>query len=126
MIPNELYAKTYDIENYNCTHFAADIWLCLTGEDISEFMSLFIPKTGIVGNIYDSQNRRLFKRVRKPESPSIVLISSKMADAHVGVWNKNGVFHISSFSGVKFEKLENMTNNFSRVRFYVKNNIHSG
>lgn len=124
MIPNEMYAKEYDAQNYNCVHFTCDIWKILTGDDISELLQIFVPNVGMTDSFYKNPKRRFFKRVGQPQSPCLVLITDQIANPHIGVYFNGGVIHIGSRIGVKFDRLKDITCNFSRVRFYVKNNLY--
>lgn len=124
MIPAQMYAKTYDAESYNCVHFTCDIWQILTGEDISDLLGIFVPKVGMSDSFFKNPKRRFFKKIEAPVSPCLVLITDRIANPHIGVYYRGGMIHIGSKIGVKFNKIKDVTCNFSRVRFYVKNNLY--
>lgn len=107
--------RTYDRKHYNCGHFVADVWFDLTGDDISEAISGLVAPTG-KGRANLAQ-LRAFKRITKPESPCIALLSPPRGQTHVGIYLRGSVLHITE-TGVAFDHLEVATIGYAHARFY--------
>jgi hypothetical protein len=107
------FGRQYDRKNYNCLHFVSDVWLESTGVDIRDKLAnLFNPN-----RVPSKENFKAFKRLDKPESPCIVLMSRRFSDPHVGVYIRGRVLHICEL-GVEFQPIEIVTFGFHTVRFY--------
>jgi len=84
--------KNYDRNRYNCLHFTRDVWLELTGVDITDRLQGLLAPEG-----QRKPHRgplRAFKRLRRPVAPCIVYMRSLGHDPHVGVLLPEGLLHI--------------------------------
>ena len=112
---DHFYLRQYDGGSYNCAHFTAEVWLWLTGSDISDTLDGFLlpPKKRSVKNSI----RHRFERIEKPKNPCIVLMNKAQGAAHVGLIIGGKVFHIQR-SGVSLQPLDIATIGFKKYRFY--------
>jgi len=111
---DEFFHREYS-KKYHCAHFACEVWQSLTGEDISnKFGGILAP----VGEQVAEYNlRRVFTRLKKPESPCIVLMQRKGTTPHVGIYIRGRVLHITK-AGVQYQPLDIASIEFNRVGFY--------
>ena len=112
---DQFYNRTYNRQTYNCAHFVAEVWLYLTGSDISIILRGFLlpPKDRYVR----ANLRRQFKRLTKPVSPCIVLMQRPKTVPHVGLFYKGRVFQLHE-RGVEFQPLDVASRGFKKVGFY--------
>lgn len=113
---DDLFWKQYDRQNYNCAHFARDVWQIETGADITETLSGFLLPPG--ERKVDPGLRRKFKRLSKPVSPCIVLMHRPKSVPHVGVYLRGKVIHLHE-KGVEFVSMDIATRGFKKMGFYV-------
>lgn len=123
MTVDPFFSRIYNETEYNCAHFAAEVWQAATGQDIRELLAGFLLPPG--RRIVNPEIRRSFLRLRSPGGVCLVLMHRNKGAAHVGVFIKGRVLHIRR-EGVGFQLLEIATLGFKTVRFYdVKNGNHS-
>lgn len=112
----ELFSRTYDVNEYNCTHFVIEAWRILFGEDISE-------KFEGVAQAFNADKRikkssmQLFKQLDRPKQRCIVCFQKPYTAPHVGVFYCDKVLHITE-NGVQFLELHKILPHFERVSFY--------
>jgi hypothetical protein len=112
---DNLFSKVYDEDHYNCAHFVADAWEAETGQSIRSALDGFLlPASDRKADM--SANRQL-RPLKAPRSPCIVLMRSRKAPPHVGIYLRGRVGHIKK-CGVAFQPLRLATLGFSTVRFY--------
>jgi hypothetical protein len=109
---DKYFSKQYDEQNYNCLHFAADVWKDLTGTDIIDNINK------ILNSHLTKNEMRLFKKLNCPQSPCIVLMQRRNCRPHVGIYIDNYVFHLTE-NGPHYLKLEIATRGFTKLR-YIK------
>ena len=99
---DELYYKTYDKNNYNCAHFARDVYLAETGRDIGDTLSGFLlpPSKRVV----QMHKRHRLVKLDRPVSPCLVLMLGSKVAPHVGVFVRDKVIHIQE-AGVQYVSL---------------------
>jgi len=115
--------KVYDEKNYNCSHFAAEVWKDLTGIDISNLIGQVY--TSRRANAHKAELRQFlgaFQALEKPVSPCIALFILPRKTTHVGIVLDGRILHIGP-KGVEWTFAETIMINFKKVRYYnVKNN----
>lgn len=110
------YTRVYDIDHYNCSHFLNEIWKAVDGIDRTEILcGTMRPIDQNKG--FFVKDLRIFKRIKKPESPCMVLLHSKHQSPHVGLFYCNRVIHLS-VKGVQCVTLRQFCSGFDRVSFY--------
>ena len=115
---DDLHERTYQKKSYNCTHFAADVWERLTGQDIKEALTDTLAQYGVRHSAPDAARLR-FKRLDAPgEGPSIALFLRPGCEPHMGVFIQDRVWHLHE-CGVAFERFDVVAMFFKKVRFYL-------
>lgn len=107
--------KKYNLKNYNCVHFACDVYFSETGKNIHEiFYGLLLSKADRFVNM---SSLKKMKKHKAPVSPCIVLFQARKCEPHVGVFIRGRVLHITP-EGVKFEELSQAGYFFTKASFY--------
>lgn len=112
---DKLMSKRYDRNTYNCAHLAVDVWLELTGKDISGPMDGFLLPTRT--RHVPRRSRQKWARHKKAVSPCIVLMRRKNTPPHVGVYFNGKIVHISG-QGVQYQPPDVVTRGFTVIRYY--------
>lgn len=112
---DELYHKTYDKNNYNCAHFARDVYLAETGKDIGDTLSGFLlpPSKRVV----EMNKRHRLVKLDRPVSPCLVLMLGNKVAPHVGVFVRDKVIHIQEI-GVQYVSLSIAKLGFTKLGYY--------
>lgn len=110
----KLYAlmqKRYDFLDYNCFHFARDVYLEIVGIDIESLFSQDLFKIAPAA-------RHSTILLRSPVSPCLVLFSRPaLEQTHIGVWLDGNVLHLSE-NGAKYEPLHDARLGFIKCTFF--------
>lgn len=114
---DKYFSKKYDIDNYNCAHFVAEVWKEETGNDIRENLAGYLEPSG--ARRVSMSQRRAFKRLERPCSPCVVLFQSHRIAPHVGIYLRGRVLHISSKQGVRFDELSAASIGYKKVGYFV-------
>lgn len=114
MNTDKYLSRRYNIQTYNCAHFAADVWYDLFGYDLSLQLTGFMRKKA--EREVRISSLRAFKKLDCPKSPCFVWLHSRDI-SHVGVYIDGKVLHIRE-SGVKLELLDTLTIGYKKVTFY--------
>lgn len=107
--------RQYDKANYNCAHLVCDAWEAETGQPLRDVLAGFLVPPG--ARQVDWSKRHALRPLRAPESPCIVLMRRPRQSAHVGLFVRGKVLHITE-SGVALQRLSIATLGFSIVGFY--------
>lgn len=100
------YAQTYDDNNYNCLHFAVDVYRDLTGNDMTKQVSGLL--TGKKQRHVDIEKLKQFKLLDAPTDPCLAVMHSEVL--HVGIYHKSKIIHITE-SGI-----QNIATHFAEIR----------
>lgn len=112
---DDLYYKTYDKNNYNCAHFARDVYLAETGKDIGDTLSGFLlPPTK---RVVDMTKRYRLVKLDRPISPCLVIMLGNKVAPHVGVFVRDKVIHIQEI-GVQYVSLTIASLGFTKLGYY--------
>lgn len=104
---NKFVNRVYHHSDYNCSHFVAEVWLFLTGEELP-----FLNKPMTLTN-------RLFKKpLKKRCDPCIVMFRSSGCTAHAGVYTQGGVLHLTE-QGVRHQTVDYIAMSYDSVRYYA-------
>ena len=79
-----LFTRPYHRRDYNCAHFAADVWRAFTGQDIAPFL---IPERATLAH------RHCFRRVAKPTGGPLLVLMRRATENHIGVFHRGNVWH---------------------------------
>lgn len=107
--------RRYDRTEYNCLHFARDVWRDLTGVDITTRLEgLLSPQ-----NRHPTRRHlRNFQLLQAPRDPCLVLMVRHRAAPHLGVYLRGRVLHIHDL-GVEFLPVDVASRGFQNVRYYA-------
>lgn len=113
---DSLFFKKYNKDHYNCAHFVRDAWLIETGVDITKELEGFLMPAR-ERNVKSSL-RRVFKRLKEPVSPCIVLMQRPRSVPHVGIYLRGKVLHLHE-KGAERMTVDIATRGFNKVGFYT-------
>lgn len=105
--------KTYRRGEYNCAHFAAEVWADLTGQDIKPMLCGLLPDTGPTS----ISSLRRFVRIDTPVDPCLVLYTHPVLRPHAGIFVAGRVLHLSE-RGVQYAPVD-MAGQGRAPRFYL-------
>jgi hypothetical protein len=100
---------------YNCFDFTRDVWKDLTGDDIGD--RLQILQRSIPDRRVSRSDLTAFRRLNGPESPSLVMMRSRRATPHIGVYLNGRILHLRQ-RGAIFEPVIYATMGFSNIGYY--------
>lgn len=113
---DEFLSKQYNAKNYNCMHFACDVWLALTGSSLTGNFEGML--SGELNSRKFTRSHRLgFIRLQSAESPCLVLFQQPRDVPHVGVFYNGRVLHLRQ-AGAIYQPLDMASLTFDTVRFY--------
>lgn len=100
---------------YNCLDFVREVWLAMTGEDVTEKLTRL---TGAFGQRRATVSGvKGFKRLEAPQGPCFVVMQRKGLDPHVGIYLEDRVFHLHA-RGVEFQPISVAKEYFNVIRYY--------
>ena len=104
--------RQYDHANYNCAHFAAELWAYVTGENIDRLCFAVREKDGrAVGKMIKERTP-----LQVPVTPSLCRMESD-ALPHIGVYLNGKVFHLSR-DGARADDLVMLHAQYRKLSFY--------
>ena len=112
MLPDEFYTRRYDSESYHCAHFARDVWLELTGEDIGENILASLQPVDVAR--VDRKARHRFRRIQSPVTPCLVTVRRPGTGLHMGVYIEGNLAQLTP-DGVTCFSLDTFP---GKYRFY--------
>lgn len=109
------FFRVYHETEYNCLHFARDVWRDISGVDITDYLlPLFRPETKKPA----LSHFKHFRRLSRMEDPCLVLLTKpKLSTAHIGIFLRGRILHIQA-AGVQYQPLDVVQLGFKTVRFY--------
>lgn len=109
---DKYFSRKYNINSYRCARFAVDVWMDLTGQDLSNELSISMhSRKAAVSNL------RRFKRLETPSDPCLVFFQFHKSTPHIGVFVRGKVLHITE-KGVQYQPIEVVGVGAKRVRYY--------
>lgn len=114
---DEYHSRRYVIGQYNCFHFAAEVWRDLCGQDVIKLFGDAV----VQGAKYRKLNRQMvsgFKYLNEPEDPCFVLFRNRRQSPHIGIYLRGRVLHIRYNMGVRFEPIHMAQFGFTHTRFF--------
>jgi hypothetical protein len=108
--------RRYDRANYNCLHFARDVWYDLTGVDVTERL------IGVLGSPDKRHTKpshlRGWTKHKEPVDPCVVIFSRTRSQPHMGIYFRGSVLHLHE-RGVSFQPVDIAARGFDTVRYYT-------
>lgn len=103
---------------YNCLHFARDVWLDETGEDLRDRLGLLLAASTAERRIGRAREGvRAFRRLERPEDPCLVLMRRPRSEPHAGVYLRGRVLHLTE-RGAEFHEPAVASRGFTEVEYY--------
>jgi hypothetical protein len=103
-------------KSYTCLHFSEEIWEYVTGCKLNgKLVDLYDPKPSsakLVKTLHD------FKRILKPISPCLVLMTQHGKEPHIGVFVDNKVIHLGP-NVPEYVPLDLAGRGFTHFRYYA-------
>lgn len=105
--------RKYDRANYNCFHFAREVWRDLTGVDILPDDAPDLDRKFLKLSHFKSRTKH-----EKLIDPCIVIMSRTGCESHMGVYLRGSLLHLHDY-GVSYQPLELATRGFDTIRYYT-------
>lgn len=111
--------REYHTRDYNCLHFARDVWLHETGEDLQDRMEEMLRIETSDTRTIDQATRRRFRRLKDgPQDPCIVVMKRMRTEPHIGVYVRGRIVHLSEESGAMHVDPHVATLGYKEVLYY--------
>jgi len=98
----------YHATEYNCGHFARDVYAHLTG------MHVGVP----TGGEATQWLRKFVFRLERPITPCLAVMSRAHYTTHVGVYIDGKIMHLTE-QGARIEDVDLASVLFTRIRYYT-------
>lgn len=109
------FNRKYNASDYNCAHFACEVWEGLCGKQFTDALKFLLcgpsKRRAVLADL------KSINIMREPQDPCIVYLKAPLRAPHVGVWIRGKVFHITKEWGVQYQPLDVVSFGFKRVRF---------
>lgn len=110
---DDFMGLSYHEISYNCSHFVRDLWLHLTGCDISDLVGAWNS-----GNLATAMvSRKNLILLNQIEEPCIAMFQCPKEVPHVGVIIEGRVFHMTP-DGPRLHNLDFVSNQYKSTKFY--------
>lgn len=96
---NKWLATRYRYKEYTCSDFTRDVWLDITGKDITEALAGLLEAHD--GRGLRREHVRQFRELKQPEDPCLVVMQRPRWPVHIAVYVRNGVLQLTE-KGVTF------------------------
>lgn len=110
---DDFFNRQYDANDYNCSHFASELYEALTGVNLGsmfrDFMSCEMKK-------FVESRKRLVRRIQHLNDPCLVVRRERDLAPHVGVYIHGWIMHMTT-SGVVNDTVDGFGNG-ATLRFY--------
>ena len=113
--------RRFHLARYNCWHFAREVWLDLTGEDLGDRTPETITRAALVGR-FDA-DVPTFRPLDRPAEPCLALMTRSGDVPHVGVYVGGKVLQITR-TGVTHLPILQARAGFEQMRFYDARRHH--
>ncbi len=114
---DKYFNRTYSARDYNCAHFAVEVWRDLTGEDLGETLAGFLCAPS--SRVADFASLRRVRFLARPLPLCLAYMQRPPGRPHVGIWYKGAVLHLLENSSVQYMPLEVAAVGFKRTRFFL-------
>jgi len=106
--------KQYNDNDYNCLHFAVDIYKDITGDDMGVYVAELM--TGRGKRKIDIVKLKRFVQLESPIDPCLALMHS--AELHAGIYHQRKIIHITE-SGVQCVAPHIAELKHGRIKYYA-------
>lgn len=115
---DDYFARRFNRQTYNCLHFARDVWLDVTGVDLTGRLDGLLG--AVAGRRVSRDHPAGFVRLARPSSPCLALFQRPRSTPHVGIYLRGRVLHIHE-RGVEYQPIDVAMRGFATVRYYTCN-----
>lgn len=105
---------SYDDANYNCLHFAVDVYRDLTGIDMIFYLDGLM--TGRGNRVIETEKLKQFKPLDAPIEPCLALMHG--AELHAGIYHDGLIFHFNE-SGAQCQPPHIAELRHGRIKYYA-------
>lgn len=106
--------KRYDDNDYNCLHFAVDIYHDITGRDMGVYVKGLM--TGRDKRTIDIDKLKRFIPLAEPNQTCLALMHG--AELHAGIYHQSKIIHITE-SGVQCVPPHIAELNHGKIKYYA-------
>lgn len=109
--------REYDAKNYNCWHFACEVWSSLTGQT---YTADPVDKLDNVAYLHERalQMTGQFVTLDGPRDPCFVLMRRQRLTPHVGIFMKGNILHLNE-RGAFYASADHVTAIFPTVTYHA-------
>ena len=83
--------KRYDDDDYNCLHFAVDIYRDITGKDMGVYVGELL--TGRKKRKINTNKLKEFDQLKTPCDPCLAIMHG--AELHTGIYHQDKIIHLT-------------------------------
>ncbi|WP_352338294.1 hypothetical protein [Psychrobacter sp. 16-MNA-CIBAN-0192] len=104
----------YDDDEYNCLHFAVDIYRDITGKDMGIYVGELL--TGRKKRKINTDKLKEFKQLKAPSDPCLVIMHG--AELHTGIYHQDKIMHFNDL-GVHCAAPHIAESRYGRITYYA-------
>lgn len=108
--------RVFHSKDYNCAHFAREVWESLTGENIDKKLGTMLTEAA-KSRHFTTNLRREFKRLPAAVDPCLVIMRRPRSAPHIGVYVRGKVIHITEL-GVHYQPVHMAARCFNSVEYF--------
>lgn len=113
---DEFFFRRFNPQTYNCTHFTAEVWAQLTGDDLAHKLGRLLTDALDVRQLTRGIVRN-FSRLDAPVDPCLIVMQRARSAPHIGVYVRGKVLHIHD-RGVEYQPVDVASRCFQTVTFF--------
>lgn len=106
--------KQYNDNDYNCLHFAVDVYKDITGKDMGVYVGELM--TGRKKRKVCAEKLKDFKQLDSPTDPCLALMHGK--ELHAGIYHQAKIIHITE-TGVQCVPPHIAELRHGRIKYYA-------
>lgn len=109
--------KEYDKKNYNCWHFACDVWSSMTGQLYTpDKVDNYQPTSQLHERALNIAQQ--FVTLDSPKSPCFVLMRRQRLEPHVGIFMNGNILHLNE-RGAFYQPAHTVTACYPTVTYHA-------
>lgn len=107
-------SKRYDDDNYNCLHFAVDIYRDITGRDMGVYVDDLM--TGRGKRKINTDKLKSFEQLKAPCDPCLAIMHG--AELHTGIYHQGKIMHFND-AGIHCNPPHIAELKYGRITYYA-------
>lgn len=108
-------SKQYNDDNYDCLHFACELYQDITGINVSDDVFVMCQNTG--KRIVNPSKLREYQPLSAPKSPCFALMHRADGKTHAGVYIDNCIIHMTR-GGLQYIPPHLLTISYPVINYY--------